>query len=180
MDIKTKSTLTTNDIQAANHTLRKVENFVFLGVIFASNLKWNLQVQHIIKKASKRIFIIRNLRRAGCSVDVMITSYIAFIRSILTYAFPSYCNLSKYLLKSLIRVEKRIFRIISADSPADDLDNALTRTGERLFSTISANEDHLLRHLFSEVNTRTRSSSGLYAPFAKTVRFKDSFIKFCK
>ena len=55
------------------------------GRYFSNNMKWNNHVEYIIKKACKRIVIIRNLRRANCPTGLMIRCYIAFIRSLLTF-----------------------------------------------------------------------------------------------
>ena len=37
-----------------------------LGVTFSHDLLWKTHICNQVKKASKRIFIIRNLKRAGC------------------------------------------------------------------------------------------------------------------
>ena len=181
MDIITKANLVTSDIHTSAHELlRKVEHFTFLGVTFSNNMKWNLHVSHIVKKASKRIFIIRSLRRCGCPVKLMMMSYFAFIRSVLTYACACFCNIPEYLVRELIRVERRVFRIIGIECPRVSLISAMDDACEKLFSSISVSDDHPLRDLFTKINSCTRRSSQLCAPMARTQRFKQSFIRFCK
>ena len=68
--------------------LPSVPSLRFLGVIFSCDLKWNLHFEAIIKKASKRMSILRNLRRAGCPQNLMFSSYVAFIRSLILFGFP--------------------------------------------------------------------------------------------
>lgn len=159
-----------------------MESFSYLGVIFSSNMKWNDHVNFIVKKASRRIFIIRNLRRSGCCKILLLRCYVAFIRSVLAYSFPSFCNLSQYLLKDIVRVESRISRIIDMDIE-ESFVFATNKSCVKLFQTITTEACHPLRSLFIPKPSRaisTRSSSDFYPPRAKTSRFSNSFIKFCK
>ena len=153
-----------------------------LGIIFSNDISWNRHIEYIIKKVCKRIFIIRNLRRANCPTRLMIRCYIAFIRSLLTYCFACFCNLPNYLFEKMSRIESRVFKIIgvSPDQSAS-FSTACVRSCTKLYSEIVKFEDHPLRELFESKQRRvTRHTGSLYRPFAKTKRFGDSFIKFCK
>ena len=86
---------------------------------------------------------------------------------------------------SLVRIEKRVFRIMGIDyAPEESVCVMLNKTGENLMSSVMNNDCHLLRELFTSVDLSariaTRRVNSLRAPFAKTSRFKNSFIKFCK
>ncbi len=164
-------------------SLKHVDSLSFLGVRFSSCLKWNSHVNFVIKKACKRIFMIRNLRRSGVSPAYMWKMYIALIRPVLLYAFPCFCNAANYLTKNLLRVENRVRRIINEDSVCvPSLLDAGNISCERLFNFISNTPSHPLRELFiTSVPTRnTRTAKTLRRPFAKTKRFGNSFIKYCK
>jgi hypothetical protein len=111
----------------------------------------------------------------------MIQCYVSFIRSILTYGFPCFCNAPGYLIQKFLRVERRIFRIIGVnpDSSISFL-HAATRTCTKLFTSIAENVNHPLREMFRpSLCTSTRRSNPLRRPFAKTKRFGDSFTRFC-
>ena len=82
------------------------------GVKFSSNLKWNSHFDQIVKKASKRIYLLYNLVRSGCPTDVLLQAYTCYIRSVLLYNFPVLSNAPSYLKNKLLRTEKRIVRII--------------------------------------------------------------------
>ena len=100
MDIITKKFLSCCPLYLRDKRLESVSSLKILGCFFSRDLKWNLFIDYIIKKASKRIYLILCLKRAGCPADVMYMSFCAFIRPILLYAYPVWCNLSEYLRKS--------------------------------------------------------------------------------
>ena len=184
MDINTNPNLQTSPvITSDNSSLQQVHSFKFLGIIFSEDLKWNNHFDYILKKASKRIFIVRNLRRSGSSVAVMLQCYFAFIRSLLIYSFPCFCNAPDYLLRKLLKLERRVFRIIGVSLPNDSsLLNAASVSCQKLFSAVLSNISHPLRDIFDPGHsrlTRLSSSCPLRPPFAKTKRFANSFTKFC-
>ena len=76
-------------------------------------------------------------------------------------------------------MERRVFRIIGDD--AKDfvrLAEAAENVCQRLFSEVVQNMHHPLRSLFVNRVPTTRDRSVLKPPFARTVRFKNSFIRF--
>ena len=56
-----------------------------LGLVIQSNLKWNEHITSVVSKASKRLCILRVLRRSGVPVEDLINIYFAIIRSVLEY-----------------------------------------------------------------------------------------------
>jgi hypothetical protein len=79
-----------------------VSTLSFLGVTFSSDLKWNFHFESAVRKACKRIFIIRNLCRSGCPADLVFKCYTAFIRSVFLFGFPCVCNAPAYLLQKIV------------------------------------------------------------------------------
>lgn len=182
LDICTKRSLSLSPVCISSDCyLPRVDSVKILGVYYSSDLRWNTHVSYIVSKASRRIFIIRNLRRSGCSSDLIFKVYVAFMRSVLLYAYPSFCNLPSYLTNRLVAVEKRVRRIIAAEVNQEDITQAGTKYCTNLFNSILSNPSHPLRALFEVApSTATRSSSTLRPPFAKTKRLSNSFIKFSK
>ena len=185
MDIVTKSSLRLNPVSCNDTSaLNNVNSVSFLGVTLSNDLKWNLHFDKCIKKACKRIFLIRNLRRARCSSSLLFRVYVSFIRStcILLYAVPCFCNAPKHLFDKFLRIERRIFRIIGPDSSSfPSLSDAVNTSCCKLFNNIDKFPNHSLRHLFSNrFFSSTRSTSTPRPPLARTCRFKNSFIRFCK
>ena len=101
--------------------LSSVSHVKILGCYFSDDLKWNAFVDSIVKRASKRIYLLLCLKRSNCSPDLLFRAYCVYIRPILLYAFPAVCNLSDYLKRKLGRVEKRVLRIISDSLSGRDI-----------------------------------------------------------
>ena len=84
--------------------LNQVSNFRFLGVVVSANLKWNDHFDFVSRKAAKRLFVLRNLKRSGCPDHLLFKTYSGFIRPLLTYAFASFCNASNTAIeRALLR-----------------------------------------------------------------------------
>ena len=93
-------------------SLEVLKSAKLLGI--TNNLRWNEQISDTIKKASKRLFFLIQLKRAKVSSKDLVLFYITCIRSVLTYAIPVFFDgLPKYLQIELERVQKRAFSIIS-------------------------------------------------------------------
>ena len=68
---------------------------------------------NIIKKASKRLHILRILKRASVPPQDLLVIYASLVRSVLEYCCPVWHNnLPQYLSDLVERVQKRAFRII--------------------------------------------------------------------
>ena len=180
-DVVTRKDIVPHPVMMSNGVqVKQVSSMSFLGVVFSCNLKWNLHFDSVYKKAMRRVFVIRNLRKCDCPQALMTTAYNAFIRSVLLYAFPCVCNAPSYLLHKLLRVEKRVSRIIGVNISPTLLEVADV-TCKKLLSAISKHPQHPLRELFQlKETTRTRSSLLLRRPFTKTERFSSSFIKYAE
>ena len=67
LDIVAKRNLSLPPVYFSDSSrLPNVCDFKILGVTFSSSLKWNYYLKDIMRKASQRIFVIRNLKRADC------------------------------------------------------------------------------------------------------------------
>ena len=74
-----------------------------------------------VSKASRRIYLMYNLVRSGCPPELLVRAYVAYIRSVLLYSVPVFCNAPDYLFKKLCRVEKRVYRVIKAESSENNI-----------------------------------------------------------
>ena len=93
--------------------LELVTSFKSLGVSINNQLKWNDNVAIIVKKASKRLYILRVLRRSGIPSADLLSIYNALIRSVFEYACEVWhTSLPQYLSNKIERVQKRALRIL--------------------------------------------------------------------
>ena len=87
--------------------------------MITDDLKWDLHVEYIHKKASKRLYFLRRLKRSGLSCDELIVLYVSMIRSVLEYACPVWSTcLTKGLFDGcfddLESIQRRALRIIDS------------------------------------------------------------------
>lgn len=96
-----------------NCVLEVVSSHKVLGVTIQNDLKWGTHIENIIKKASKRLHILRILKRASVPPQDVLVIYASLVRSVLEYCCPVWHNnLPQYLSDLVERVQKRAFRII--------------------------------------------------------------------
>ena len=163
-----------------------------LGVTVTDDLKWNAHVNNVVLKASKRLYLLRLLKRADLDVKSLIQFYCTCIRSILEYACQTFhSSLPQYLSDDIERIQKRALRIIFPDLHYNEalesarLTTLCARREElcmKLFSSIEEDSQHKLRHLLPEPNTSCynfRTARKYQLPQINTKRYLKSFIPFC-
>ena len=62
--------------------LESVDAHKVLGVTLQSNLKWDLHINEVVAKASKRLHILRVLKRGGVPPADLLKVYFALTRSV--------------------------------------------------------------------------------------------------
>jgi len=159
------------------------------------NLQWNSNfiIEHSLSnihyQTSKRLHILRVLKRGGVPPADLLKVYFTLIRSVLEYCCPVWHNaLAVKLSHSIERVQKRALRIIF---PVLHYQEALATTGcvslhtrrmelcSKLFTKIKEPEFRL-RHLVpptrSQVHGRSLYNKDRPSPIScKTECFKQSF-----
>ena len=103
---------------------------MILGVFIDSDFRWNSHVDYIHKKACKRLYSLRILRRAGVDQASMLKVYTSSVRSLLEYAVPVWQSIPGYLSDKIESIQKRALKIIfpSVDSYSDSLELARMKT----------------------------------------------------
>ena len=94
----------------------QVNTAKILGVTIRQDLKWNDHIDNITAKAAKRLYLLRELKRAGVSCNDLVLFYCSSIRSVLEYACMLFHrSLPRYLSEDLERIQKRAMGIILPD-----------------------------------------------------------------
>ncbi|CAB4035122.1 RNA-directed DNA polymerase from mobile element jockey, partial [Paramuricea clavata] len=172
--------------------LELVTSFKILGLTINNHLKWNDNVAIIVKKASKRLYILRVLRRSGIPPADLLSIYNALIRSVLEYACSVWhTNLPQYLSNKIERVQKRALRIlypftdyaealsISRCSRLDDRRQSICQNTLQKIANPCSKLYHLLPSTRGNVHGRSlRNNNQLSLPKCRTERFKNSFIPY--
>ena len=100
-------------LRTEDNQIERVDSFQLLGVVISSDLTWKAHVSHIVSKASKRLYIVYQLLRAGVSSSDVLTVYCALIRSVLEYCAPVWhCGLTQSQTDEIESVQKRVLKLI--------------------------------------------------------------------
>ena len=76
--------------------IERVTTFKLLGIYINCDLSWSSHIDYVVAKASKRIFVITQLIRAGVDKSDIVNVYSAIIRSVVEYACPVWhCGITK-------------------------------------------------------------------------------------
>jgi len=163
-----------------------------LGLHIQNNLHWDVQVQQMVGKASKKLYLLKRLRRFNLPCNDLITIYTGYIRPILEYAAPAWTpGLTKEQVQKLEHVQKRACRIILGNAYTG-YSHALQSLG--LTSLADRREQLCLNFAKSlltssfrdwlplsrgEISGRdTRNKQKLNAPLCRTNRHKNSPIPY--
>ena len=158
-------------------------------ITISDNLTWNAHVNEIIKKASKKLYYLVQLKRAQVPPSDLVLFYTSCVRSGVDYAVPVFYNaLPQYLKNELVRIEKRALSIIL---PRTDYSSACGLLGimpmtehhgllcTRLFDQIYSDPGHRLNGLLpprNEPKYNLRNHRPFALPGLKTNRTKNTFI----
>ena len=134
-----------------------------LGVTITQDLKWNTHVENIVQKAAKRIYLLKQLKRADEDPKSIIRFYCSCIRSVLEYV----CQVlyRTYSKESPLRI---IYQDLScagnlkrADLYIEALYERRTMLCEKLFSNIVSNPHHKLAELLPAENRNSKKREAL-------------------
>ena len=173
--------------------IERVEFFKLLGVIVSNDLKWNRHINFICNKANSRLHFLRQLKRAAVSNDDMFHFYISVIRPVLEYAAPAWhTSLTGALSDQIEAVQKRALRLIYGSSLFSHR-NYESFCSELGISTLRDRREDLCKSFFmglldpnsclhhlvpnrKDSTSLLRNSFPYQIPFARTNRYKNSFI----
>ena len=104
------------ELSLGDSEIEVVDEIRLLGLIIRSDLKWIANTDHMVKKANKRLWILRRLKFLGAQEDDLVDIYAKQIRSVLELAVPvwhSGITLSEQV--DIERIQKSAAHIILGD-----------------------------------------------------------------
>ena len=126
--------------------IERVCSFKLLGVVVSSDLTWNEHVSYIVSKASRRIFVIQQLLRAGTVLNDIVTVYCSLIRSVLEYACQVWhSGLTLQQSKEIESVQRRVMRLVLPDVTYKE---SLQIVG---LEKLATRRENLVKSLFNEI-----------------------------
>ena len=148
-----------------------------------------MHIDQIIKKASKRMYFLIQLKRANVARHELILFYTSCIRSVMTYASSAFFYaLPLYLKKDLENVEKQALSIICpglAYRKALELSNIMSINDyianfcKKTFLSIANDPAHRLPNMLQSSGPscyNLRCKRRFAIPKCKTERFKNSIL----
>ena len=95
--------------------MEQVSSFNLLGLFIPEDLTWNIHCDYVLKKSSKRLYILRQLFKCGLAKSEIVNVYCTLIRPIIEYAPIVFSNLPTYLSKPIENIQKQTLKIIWPD-----------------------------------------------------------------
>ena len=96
--------------------LETVTDTKLLGTVISNDLRWDKNTQSIVKKANRRMEILRRISPFGASKDEMKNIYILYVRSLLEQSCTVWnSGLTNENSEDLERVQKNALKIILQD-----------------------------------------------------------------
>ncbi len=145
-------------------TVTKVESFRFLGNTISQDLKRDIHIDSIVKKAQKRLYFLRLLRKFSLPQELLIQFYSAIIESVLCTSMTV-----KYDLRRLHWIVWTAERIIGTTLPT--LQELYSSRVSKRARKIILDPSHLAHSLF-ELLPSGRSYKALST---KTSRHRNGF-----
>jgi len=107
--------ITISPINIGSRITEQVTSFKLLGVMVDNRLKWDNHVDYIFKKASKRLYSLRLLKRAGVERQSIVRVYKATVRPILEYAVPVWQVIPNVLSDKIESIQRRALHTIAPE-----------------------------------------------------------------
>ena len=160
--------------------IERGKSFKLLGLWCSNSLKWDKHVEEITKKTNKRLFHLRECRRANLPSGVGLTCYLTKIRSVLEYAAPIWGGLPKYLIDKVENILTRSLRIlVLPPDPLQSLEQRRENLAISEYKKIVKDETHPCRKYIPDTVTNTydqRTSNNSRHMLSHTKRHELSFI----
>ena len=149
-----------------------------LGVIYEENLTWSLQVEAMVKRASQKCFLLRNLKQVLSKKDLL-NIYNAFILSSLEYCSGLLVGLTTRDTEKLEKVRRKCHRIIcGSNCTCDSFSPLFVRRYHHALNIIKSMQQphHILHSLLPPTLTH---SLKFLVPKIRTLRRHASFVPYC-
>ena len=171
--------------------IERVNETKLLGVMITDDLKWDTHIDYINKKASKRLYFLRRLKRSGLDSRELIVLYVSMIRSVLEYACPVWSTcLTVGLSDTLESIQRRAFHIIDSSLTYQEacvkfrmqtLKERREDICAKFFKKMTLPK-HRLHDLIPEPKNHIhdlRNKLTYPLPKCQTNRYKNSFVPWC-
>lgn len=113
MQFSTKSKNLERKVQvfSDNQEVTSEDSTRFLGLIIDKNLDWTSHVDHVTKKLSTGLFVLRRMANT-CKLEALKTIYFSLIQSHIQFGLVVYGSTNKSNLNKILKLQKQALRIM--------------------------------------------------------------------
>ena len=126
-----------------------VHEIKLLGVIIDDHVNWSFHVDFVVRKASRKLYLLRLLKRF-VSKQLLVLVYNAVVRSVLEYASPLLIGTTKTNQKKMERIQKRFHRLLCGahceETCLEPLEERRRVAATKLFN-LTLCESHILKNI---------------------------------
>ena len=132
-------------VTISNSSVAVVSSNKYLDVIIQDNLKWKEHVEAQTKKANKRMYNVRRLKKLKIDSKILCLFYNSVISSVLVYAIPCwYEACDKKLKGSVAKFYDKVYKItdVSVHESIEQPSNVYITKCKSLITKIVNDHDH--------------------------------------
>ena len=166
-------------------SIKRVYEFMYLGVIFDDTISWTSHIKYIVSRAGKRLGMLSRLRR-NLTVHAANTLYLSFIRPIFDYCDSVWNCCGSVNASTIDNFQRRASKIVTRTKDSNIALNNLKwptlqlRRDKHVFNLvqkcISGNCPQFFKEYFHFNRARvTRQNKFLHLPKVRTETAKKSF-----
>ncbi|XP_028418283.1 uncharacterized protein LOC114543542 [Dendronephthya gigantea] len=149
--------------------LERVSSYKLLGLWLDDDLKWRTNTEYIVKKAAKRLYLLKNLKGYNAPRDDLKTIYTSAIRSIVEYGAQIWHgSLTEEQSRDIERIQKRAMKIIC---PEKNYEQALTECG---IKTLESRRELMCINLIKDIKDPSHKLNDLLPPTVGQLRERDT------
>ena len=153
--------------------VERVSSTKFLGVHISEDLSWATNSASLAKKAQRRLYFLRKLKRVKAPIPILNAFYRGTIESILSSCITVWgSSCTEHSRKALQRIVNTAGKIIGAPLPLPSLQDIYTTRLTRKATSIASDTSHPAHSLFSLLPSGRRYRSLR----CRTTRLRNSFI----
>jgi hypothetical protein len=164
--------VTNEKVTIKEEEIEIVESYKYLGSFIDDKLKWTQNTENLTRKASKRLYFLRKLKKCGVDNSILSMFYESVISSVISFCLVAwYGCISNEMSQQLERIWKTAKRIIKCDS-LKTMDVLYKQKVMCIVPRILSNPSHPLRPEFHIL----KSGHRLRVCKTRTSRFKNTFV----
>ena len=162
-------------IVIGNKDVEFVSSYKYLGCIIQDDLKWNVHVDTQTKKAEKRMYVVRSLKKVHVDCKLIAMFYNSIVSSVLNYVISSWYNACTAKEKRDVnKCKRKVCKMVSPEctSMIDDPESVCNSKIVAMTKKILKIDSHPLHQYFQLLPHGSR----LNVRYCRTNRYKQTFV----